>query len=231
MINKAFRTLFILFLGVYGTAQAALTEPTELVVTPEHRQATGLIVHLMSNYHYLKSDLGDELSQKILAQFIDNLDPNRMIFLASDVKGFGIYSTRFDDYLRVGYIKPAFDVFSVFRHRVRERARTAKLMLDAGVDFTVDETYQYRREDAAWPTTEEEVADLWRKRVKRRWLQSRRAKRLARAAESDTSSVPGPGFAEHSERTHHLRPRAPRGPIPSHDPRTNSAAENGDIPL
>jgi carboxyl-terminal processing protease len=43
-------------------------------------------------------------------------------------------------------------------------------LLKTKMDFTVDESMQLDREKAAWPKTEGEAQDLWRKRVKNDWL-------------------------------------------------------------
>ena len=158
----------LLLASAANNLAASATE--DLEVTPEHRQATSLIVHLMVNYHYLKSPLDDAVSAEILERYLESLDPNRLIFLASDVQGFETYANRFDDFLRVGYVKPAFDIFKVFRKRVQERVTTAHELLDGGFDYEIDETYSFRREEALWLTDTKQLRDIWRKRVKNDYL-------------------------------------------------------------
>ena len=161
--------LSFLVAGAGATTLAASTTE-DLVVTPEHRQATGLIVHLMDNYHYLKSPLDDNISAEILERYLESLDPNRLIFVASDVKAFEVYANRFDDFLRVGYIKPAFDIFKVFRERVQERIAAAHKLLDGGFDYELDETYAFRRAEASWASDDPLLREIWRKRVKNDFL-------------------------------------------------------------
>ena len=170
--NKKHLTALVLSLLVLGLVVSNISGATteDLVVTPEHRQATSLIVHLMDNYHYLKSPLNDAISQEILERYLESLDPNRFIFLASDVEAFGVYASRFDDFLRVGYIKPAFDIFKVFRKRVQERVGTAHHLLDSGFDYDIDETYAFRRDEASWPSDDVQLVEIWRKRVKNDFL-------------------------------------------------------------
>ena len=153
-----------------GVTNLAASTTGDLIVTPEHRQATGLIVHLMDNYHYLKSPLDDNISAEILDRYLESLDPNRLIFLASDVKAFEVYANRFDDFLRVGYVKPAFDIFKVFRKRVQERIAAAHELLDGGFDYNLDETYAFRRDEASWVSDDTVLRDIWRKRVKNDYL-------------------------------------------------------------
>ena len=169
LIKKMHKMPFLCAIGLLISAavcNASVTDVAELDVTPEHRQATGLIVHLMSNYHYLKVPLDDALSEDILERFLENLDPSKQIFLASDVTAFGVYATRLDDFLRVGYVKPAFDIFRVFRARVKERSEIALALLERDFDYSVAEQYHFNREDASWPNSETELNELWRKRVK-----------------------------------------------------------------
>ncbi len=152
--------------AVLSVASALTPDSDPLLVTREHRQATGLIVHLMTNYHYLKAPLDDGLSRQVLQRYLDSLDPNRLIFLQSDIAGFEVYRERLDDYLRTSYLKPGFDIFKVFRTRVAERAEFANQLLEQSFDFTVEEAYEFRDENASWPLSLDEMKDLWRKRVK-----------------------------------------------------------------
>ena len=160
---------------IWASLGFALHSPTattieDLEVTPEHRQATGLIVHLMHKYHYLKSPLDDAISEEILRRYVESLDPNRFIFLATDLKALEVYAHRFDDFLRVGYIKPAFDIFKIFRKRVQDRVDIAHQLLDKGFDYEIEESYAFRRDDMHWPSDEKQLIDIWRKRVKNDFL-------------------------------------------------------------
>jgi carboxyl-terminal processing protease len=98
--------------------------------------------------------------------FLDELDHNRMYLLASDIEFFEQYRYLLDDVVRSEPLDPVFDMFSAYRTRVRERFAFALKMLETEPDLTVDEEYQFDREDVAWATTTAELDELWRKRVK-----------------------------------------------------------------
>ncbi len=49
---------------------------------------------------------------------------------------------------------------------MQERIQHSISLLDYPFDFTLDESYIFDREDAAWSTSEEELNELWRKRIK-----------------------------------------------------------------
>ena len=162
-LNKL--ALALVFLGL-STANLAASSDNDLFVTPEHRQATDLIVRLIDSHHYRKTPLNDEVSAAILERYLASLDPNRSIFLTSDVASFDVWATRLDDFLRVGYIKPGFDIFKVYRKRVQQRVATAQELLDAGFDYEIEESYAFRREEAQWPADDTQIREIWRKRVK-----------------------------------------------------------------
>jgi len=134
--------------------------------TVEHRQATAGIMQLMQRYHYTPVAVGDELSEQIFDRFLESLDPQKDFLLASDIIEFRQYQLEFDDALLDAQLHPVFDIFKRFRARVSERALFARELLTREFDFTIDETYNFNREDAHWPESQKAINELWRKRVK-----------------------------------------------------------------
>ena len=123
--------------GAWANAPSVALE--DLKPQPEHRRATRLITHVISNYHYKNVPLDDALSKKILARYIDALDPARSYFTKADIAEFDQHETRVDDYLRSSSLNPLFDMFVRFRQRLGERIDYAVKELDTSFDFTVDE--------------------------------------------------------------------------------------------
>ncbi|MCB1747892.1 MAG: carboxy terminal-processing peptidase [Gammaproteobacteria bacterium] len=168
-IRSSFRALFALLLllvALGAQANAPVVALEDLHPLPEHRRATRLITHVIANYHYRKVMLDDALSRVILERYIDALDPTRSYLLASDIAEFDKHATRIDDYLRSSSLDPLFDMFVRFRERLRERVEYAVAELDEPMDFTVDESIDFDREDVPWATSTAELDELWRKRVK-----------------------------------------------------------------
>ena len=132
----------------------------------EHRRATRLITHFLANYHYKKTPLSDELSEKIFERYVDSLDPTRSYFLASDIEEFAPHKSRLDDYLRQADLVPIFELFKRYRVRLEERVQFAKSLLDYPFSFERDESFVFKRDDAPWPADVNAVNEIWRKRVK-----------------------------------------------------------------
>jgi carboxyl-terminal processing protease len=116
--------------------------------------------------HYLHFAVDDELSSRVLDNYLETLDGNRMYLLAGDVEFFEQYRFELDDMVRDRPLEPIFDMFSIYRTRVRERYEFALQVLETDVDFSVDEDYQFDRSEEPWVDTVAELDEIWRKRVK-----------------------------------------------------------------
>src|SRR5690606_4916862 len=86
--------------------------------------------------------------------------------LASDVAEFEQYRLRFDDMITSGNVEPAFLMYARLQQRNRERVEHALALLETEPDFSIRESFEFDREEAPWPTTREELDELWRQRVK-----------------------------------------------------------------
>ncbi|MCG8426190.1 MAG: tail-specific protease, partial [Chromatiales bacterium] len=139
---------------------------TELVPTQEHRQAALIAIRVIDKYHYKKHRLDNEFSRGILERYIESLDPGKTFFLARDISDFNIYQDQLDDALKQARLEPAFNIFRVFRKRVDERVGYVLKLLEADLDFSIDEEYVFDREDQPWAKDRKALNDVWRKRVK-----------------------------------------------------------------
>ena len=147
-------------------ALADLAPLPELGLEDQHRTIARNVSKLMEQYHYSQPTLDNSLSSAIFDRYLDTLDGNRIYLLASDVASIGRYRYQFDDRTKSGDLEPAFDLFNLFRERVRQRIEYALELLETEPDLTVQETYQPDRSELPWPTTEADMAEVWRKRVK-----------------------------------------------------------------
>ncbi|MDQ7049313.1 MAG: carboxy terminal-processing peptidase [Enterobacterales bacterium] len=138
----------------------------DLSPLPKHLRASRYIAYYMKTNHYKKQGLNNHQSSIILDRYIETLDGNKAYFLASDIKEFENYRYRLDDAIYSGLVQPAFAIYRVFKQRWDERNQFALAVLKQPMDFTTQEIFEYDREDAAWPTSNEELDNYWRLRVK-----------------------------------------------------------------
>ena len=147
-------------------ATPAAIQDSDLGPEARHEKIGQLVSEFIQKSHYRHAAIDDELSSEVLDRYIEALDNNRMYLLAGDVEGFENYRFKLDDMVRSDPLTPVFEMFEVYRTRVRERLNFALLELDTEPDFTIDETYLFDREDQPWIETKSELDELWRKRVK-----------------------------------------------------------------
>jgi carboxyl-terminal processing protease len=164
-------TGLILLLAVC-TAFAAVDAGSALELTPnmEQRYASNIATRFLTNYHYKRTRLDDELSSQIFDSYLELLDPNRIYFLAGDVEMFERYRSGMDDALRHSDLQSAYEIFNTYVDRVRQRAAFARDRAKQPFDFTIDEYYQYDRTEEPWASSNAELDELWRKRVKNDYL-------------------------------------------------------------
>ena len=159
-----------LLCGLLTMSVSASTEgmASDEPLQPEsrHENIGELVTTFIQKSHYNHIAVNDDLSSKVMDRYMDELDRNRVYLLASDVEFFEEYRYQLDDIVRNQPLDPVFDMFSVYRTRVRERFEYALELLEKEPDLMVDEEYLFDREDIPWARTTAELDELWRKRVK-----------------------------------------------------------------
>jgi carboxyl-terminal processing protease len=147
-------------------AGTSMLPPGTLAPTERQRLVARRIGAILEEAHYRRAAIDDKMSTQIFDRYLDFLDGQRSYFLASDIAEFEQYRLKFDDMIRTGDVEPAYVIFARFQQRNRERIRHAVALLDTEPKWDVDESFQFDREHAPWLTTQAEMDELWRKRVK-----------------------------------------------------------------
>ncbi len=141
---------------------------------PQETQAAHLASEFLTHYHYKAAPLDNAMSEKIFDRYLKSLDPEKVFFVQADIS----QALRMRSHAALTTPSPtkslrysAFIIFNLYEQRLpTERFNYARSLLKQGFDFTQKESYQYIRDKAPWPKSEDEARDLWRKRVKNDWL-------------------------------------------------------------
>ena len=157
--------LGLLALPVFASSQAVTGDET-LQPEPRHENIGELVTQFIQKSHYLHIAVNDDLSSNVMDRYMEELDRNRMYLLASDIAFFEQYRLELDDVVRGDSLQPVFDMFAIYRTRVRERFEFALEQLETEPDLAVDEEYTFDRTESAWATTTAELDEIWRQRVK-----------------------------------------------------------------
>ncbi|MDB5745990.1 MAG: tail-specific protease [Massilia sp.] len=143
---------------------------TQMKPVAAQTQAALWASRVLGRYHYKATPLDDAMSQKIFDNYFETLDSEKLYFTQADIDRFAPMRTRLDDAINSEDLTMPFTVYNLYHQRFTDRMNYARGLLKTKLDFTVDETLQLDREKAPWAKGEEEVRDLWRKRVKNDWL-------------------------------------------------------------
>ena len=169
-----FSLLFVLFLhGKNQTSQGVQTavyQEGDLQPTETQKKVERLVYGILSNYHYRKIPVNDSLSSKIYDAYLKDLDPNKVYFLAEDIKDLEKYRFTIDEQLNMGDLTSAFQIYNLYQKRSKERFAYIMSILDKPFEFNTDEVYQPNRDKATWANSASELNDFWRKDIKRQML-------------------------------------------------------------
>lgn len=157
-------TLLLVFSNVCAdikTVPASALEPES-----KHIRASELITHILTTYHYKKTELDDNLSALIYKHYLENLDQNKAYFLKTDIDEFDQYKYEIDNAIIRSDLDPAFEIFKRYRKRVDERIKFALNTINSDFDFAIDESYRFDRREDDWFANKAELDKLWHKRVK-----------------------------------------------------------------
>ncbi|WP_392552689.1 carboxy terminal-processing peptidase [Orbus wheelerorum] len=162
-------TIFVAGLLFVNLAQAKnynIDQLPTLEADPIHEVVARRVTNYFTQSHFRDFDLDSVFSSKIFDRYFKLLDNNKTIFIKSDLDQFREKQTQLGIELKNGDVQTAFDIYNLSLRKRFERYQYALKLLAEPMDFNDDESVDFKREDIAWATTEDELNDFWRKRVK-----------------------------------------------------------------
>lgn len=144
---------------------------------PDPGQITVSVARLLENIHYSHQRLDNEMSKKVLRNYLESLDYNHLFFTQEDVDKFTAqWGTKLDEEILNGRTLAAHQIYDVFRQRVEARVAEAREFLKTEPDFNSDRSIEINRQKAPWPASEIEAQSVWRDRLTSELLQERLSK-------------------------------------------------------
>ncbi len=170
MRTPSFRTFGLtLVLSLTAGTLAFAGQADDLAPEGDEAGVAVAILGALEQVHYEDVVIDDAFSEGLLHSYLDTLDPSRSAFLASDVDEFERrFGLGLDDALLGGDLKPAFEIFNRFHDRVVGQLEFF-VQAVGGLEvlaFDVPESVVIDRSKDAWPETEADARELWRKRFK-----------------------------------------------------------------
>jgi carboxyl-terminal processing protease len=123
---------------------------------------------MLQNAHFARLPYNAETSRRFLADYLKELDPNRIYFTQGDVDRFEReYGEQLYRLLmQANSLRAATDIYRTYQQRVEAQSVAAKEILKETFDFTGNESIQRTRKDAPWPRDAADAKNLLRLQIK-----------------------------------------------------------------
>ena len=139
-------------------------------IAPErHHEVVAQVSFLaMENFHLASRPIDATIAEKWMQGHLDQLDPDRLFFTASDVDALRLMVPELPAgaHRSPADVSPAFTIHARFRQRVHERVTFAQSLLATEVDLhRTGQTWQRDREDQAWEVDAKALDAVWTARI------------------------------------------------------------------
>jgi len=125
------------------------------------------IGEMLTQIHYAPKKIDDSFSREIFKKYLsDKIDPQKNIFLQSDINSLKKYETTLDDEILGGQVEFVPAVSLIYKKRVLETEQMYKDWLSRPFDFIKEENINFNSDQIIYPTNEQEKKEAWRKRMK-----------------------------------------------------------------
>ncbi|ASK33913.1 carboxy terminal-processing peptidase [Alloalcanivorax mobilis] len=162
-------------LQVGGSLRPAPEVEGALKPTEVQREATEEIVDRL-DLHYLRLKFNDALSERIFAQYLKDLDPNRLFLSQQDIQAFQVYRDKLDDQLGEGVLEGGYTIFNRYQSHLETRLTAIVAELNAGFDdwrFDDDTPVELDRTKADWASDQDALGRIWDRQLKNAVLSMR----------------------------------------------------------
>ncbi|WP_410210893.1 carboxy terminal-processing peptidase [Aquirhabdus sp.] len=164
----------LFFSQVYGEAtasavdksSAAATTGAPLAPTREQSIVTRQMAMYMDTQHYLNMPLDASVSQRVLEMYLDNLDGDHALFLASDIDEFRKkYATTLGASMKKGDLTPAFAIQKRFTERLKDYYQYSLDQLDQPQNLKRTDSLNIDREKAPYFSSSKEQRAFWQQQL------------------------------------------------------------------
>ncbi len=124
------------------------------------------VAEMLEDNHYSPQKIDDKFSKSIFKKFLGNIDPDKNIFLQSDIKELKKYEALIDDELHGAPIQFFTAANAIYQKRLNEVTNYYKEILASPFSYVTDETVIVDGDKLDWSVNEAARKDTWRKKLK-----------------------------------------------------------------
>ncbi len=125
-----------------------------------------LITFVLERGHFDPKDIDDNFSENVFMDFINELDPQKRYFYASDIKDFEPFKYRLDEQIQSQDITFFNVAHERLMQRMEEAQRIYEKVLEEPFDYSKDESINVDFESLPYVRNKKEMIEKWRKQLK-----------------------------------------------------------------
>jgi len=135
-----------------------------------HRKLLSTIGYLLETEHYSPRKIDDDFSKDVFKEYLKALDPEKNIFLQSDINALRVYETKLDDEIHGDAIlfQPATSV--IYEKRVTEARKVFETVIQTPFDFSIDDSVLLDVDVKLAPLNENDRNTYWHQILKYKTL-------------------------------------------------------------
>jgi carboxyl-terminal processing protease len=166
---KFFATLIVLggMFFAFNTFQKKDNEAPEL----RHRKLLSTVGYLLESEHYSPRKIDDQFSTEVFEAYLKALDPEKNIFLQTDIDSLKIFQKTIDDEIHGAKIQFQPAVSAMYARRYAEVKAIFNEIIKQPFDFSIDDSIQTDADSIGYAVNIEERKIRWHQLVKYKSLE------------------------------------------------------------
>ena len=166
MSKKVLPVLLILLAGGLLWAFTSSGKTPDNDTKERQEQLLQMVGSILEKNHYDPKKIDDNFSKIIFKNYLNDLDPDKNLFLQSDVNSLKKYETEIDDEIHGADLAFYPAAIAVYKQRLAETPAIYKGILAKPFNFSTDEKVQLDADKLSYPASDAARKEQWRKRLK-----------------------------------------------------------------
>jgi carboxyl-terminal processing protease len=132
----------------------------------KYEQILKLVGEMLSQAHFSPQSINDAFSKKVFKKYMNDIDPEKNIYLQSDLVALSKYEIKIDEEIKGAPVEFFLAAGKIFTTRMEEASKAYNEVLSIPFNFTADEEVILDGDKLNYPTSQNEIKERWRKKLK-----------------------------------------------------------------
>ncbi|TCC92545.1 carboxy terminal-processing peptidase [Pedobacter hiemivivus] len=163
---NVFKSAFCAVVFFLGPLQSTMGQSEVPDIVAVQKNTILRVMQNLENKHVRPKSIDDNFSKIIWMKFLTGLDPNKNVFLKSDLEYLKKYELVIDNELQEGSADFFTAAYQIYHKRLNEAAAGYKRILEKPFDFAKNETIQLNGDLCDFAANQAALTQLWQKKAK-----------------------------------------------------------------